>query len=207
VAVALLFPLLISPGPLWAAESGARAVVERTVSEVLEILAQKDWSTEARVSKIEEIAYQRFDFGTISRLVLARNYKKFSQAQRGEFEQEFKAYLSRSYGSRVDRYEQEKVEIAGERLEARGDVTVRTRIVGGQADGIEIHYRLREREGTWRVIDVVIEGVSLVSSYRSQFQELMGRGGPEHLLERLRAKNLDEEGVVPIPVSGKVSGY
>ena len=81
------------------------------------------------------------------------------------------------------------VEVVGARVESRGDVTVLTRIIGGQADGIEMHYRLREREERWRMIDVVIEGVSLVSSFRSQFKEVVSQGGPELLLERLKDKN------------------
>jgi len=169
--------------------SAARAVVRQTVDQVLAILANKDWPAEKRVSAIEQIAYARFDFDTIARLVLATNYRRFSAAQRVEFVNEFKSHLSRSYGSRVDRYEQEKVEITGARLEPRGDVTVLTRIVGGQADGVEMNYRLRSHEETWQVIDVVIEGVSLVSSFRSQFKEVVSQGGPELLLERLKDKN------------------
>lgn len=171
------------------ATAPARNVVRETVDQVLAILANKDWTVDRRVEAIEQIAYDRFDFDTISRLVLARNYRRFSPEQRREFVAEFKSHLSRSYGNRVDRYEQEKVDIIDARVEPRGDVTVLTRIVGGQADGIEMNYRLREREGRWMVIDVVIEGVSLVSSFRSQFKEVVNQGGPELLLERLKDKN------------------
>lgn len=167
----------------------ARRVVEETVTELLEILAQKDWAVEKRVSEIEALAYRRFDFETISRLVLARAYRKFSEEQRVEFVEQFKLHLSRSYGNRVDRYDQQTVRFLGERVEKRGDVTVRTRIVGGQADGIDMNYRLRERDGDWLVIDVVIEGVSLVANYRSQFKELMSQRGPAGLIEQLREKN------------------
>ncbi len=197
--VGVLAPLVL--GAAWLAWAGpaaassvpgteaAQGVVRQTVDDVLAILANKDWPVEKRIQAIEKIAYDRFDFSTISRLVLARNYRRFSPDQRIEFEEEFKAHLSRSYGNRVDRYEQEQVDIVGARVESRGDVTVLTRIIGGQADGIEMHYRLREREERWRMIDVVIEGVSLVSSFRSQFKEVVSQGGPELLLERLKDKN------------------
>ena len=79
------------------------------------------------------------------------------------------------------------------RVEPRGDVTVRTVVVGGQNDGVEIHYRMRKREGPWMVIDVVIEGVSLVSNFRSQFQEVVSEGGPALLRERLQQKNVARE--------------
>jgi len=169
----------------------AREVVRETVDEVLGILRHQDWTVERRVDAIEDVAYARFDFPTISRLVLARSYRRFSPEQRREFVGLFKSHLSHSYGSRVDRYGQEKVEIVGARREPRGDVTVITRVVGGDADGVEMHYRLRKRDQGWKVIDVVIEGVSLVSNYRSQFKEVVNRGGPDELLERLRDKTAE----------------
>jgi phospholipid transport system substrate-binding protein len=166
-----------------------QAIVRETVDQVLEVLAKKDLSVDQRVRQIEEITYDRFDFATISRLVLARRWKSLSSEQREEFVEQFKIQLSRSYGTRITRYEQEQVAILGSRVEPRGDVTVSTRIKGGTADGIGVDYRLRRRDGPWLVIDVIIEGVSLVSSYRSQFKEILGHDGPEELLKQLREKN------------------
>jgi len=169
--------------------SEAERIVRETVDQVLEVLARKDLDTDQRVRQIEQITYQRFDFATISRLVLSRKWKEFSPEQREDFLTQFKLLLSRSYGTRINRYEQEEVAILGHRVEPRGDVTVKTRIEGGTADGIEVDYRMRKKEGPWLVIDVIIEGVSLVSSYRSQFKEILGHGGPNALLEQLREKN------------------
>jgi phospholipid transport system substrate-binding protein len=165
-------------------------IVRQTVDQILAVLANKDHSVDQRVRQIEEIAYDRFDFATISRLALARRWKGFSPEQREEFVEQYKIQLSRRYGTRITRYEQEKVEILGSRIEPGGDVTVRTRIEGGSADGIEVNYRLRKKDGPWLVIDVIIEGVSLVSSDRSQFAEILGRGGPSELLKQMREKNL-----------------
>ena len=141
---------------------------------------------------IEKIAYARFDFTTMSRLVLARNWKRFSKDQQARFEVEFKTFLAKQYGTRLDSYQQEKVEVLGERAEPRGDVTVRTRIVGGDFEGADVDYRLRGKDGNWLVIDVVIEGISLVSNYRDQFKSVVGSGGPEALLDELKRKNAAE---------------
>jgi phospholipid transport system substrate-binding protein len=190
-AIALIaLALLATPGRADDA-SEAEAIVRETIDQVLEVLAKKDLSADQRVKQIEEIAYQRFDFATISRLVVARRWNEFTPEQQEEFLAQFKLLLSRSYGTRINRYEQEKVAILGHRVEPRGDVTVKTRIEGGSADGIEVDYRLRKREGPWLVIDVIIEGVSLVSSYRSQFKEILGHGGPSELLDQLREKNAE----------------
>ncbi|MBW2291823.1 MAG: ABC transporter substrate-binding protein, partial [Deltaproteobacteria bacterium] len=143
--------------------------------------------------------FGNFEFETISRLVLARNYKKFSKEQQQEFVDHFKIYLSRSYGTRLLRYADEKVEFRNARLEKRGDVTVMTAIVGGKADGIEMNYRVRNRTDSWKVIDVVIEGISLISNFRTQFKEIINRDGPEGLLARLRDKTFKAEDPEPDP--------
>jgi len=176
------------------ASSGAVAVVSQTVDDVLAILNDPNLTSEARRSRIEQVAYDRFDFKTMSQLVIARHWRSFSPEQRKEFIREFKAFLSRTYGDRIDRYSNERVEIVGERPAPRGDVKVMTRIVGGEYEGAEVEYRLRERDGTWRVIDVKVEGISLVINYRDQFKALLAREGPEGLLEQLKKKNAEVGG-------------
>jgi phospholipid transport system substrate-binding protein len=167
----------------------ARAAVAVAMEQVLAALSDDALSSAERRAKIEKIAYGNFDFATMSKLVLRRDWKKFSEAQRSEFVDEFKLHLAESYGSRLERYDQQEIEIAGERAEARGDVTVHTVIVGGQFDGAQVDYRMRKQAEGWLAIDVVIEGVSLVSNFHSQFAEIVGREGPEGLLKQLRDKN------------------
>jgi len=182
---------LAAPGVRAASESeaGARAVIAETVEEVLAVLRDKSVSAQSRIRSIEEIVYGRFDLYVMSRLVLARNWKRFSEEQKAEYVEEFKRYLTNSYGSRIERYDQQTVEILGEREEPRGDVVVKTKIVGGELEGALVDYRLRNQTGDWRVIDVVIEGISMVSNYRDQFKSIVSRGGPELLLKKLREKN------------------
>ncbi|HIG71975.1 MAG TPA: ABC transporter substrate-binding protein [Myxococcales bacterium] len=171
-----------------AAGAGARAMVESMVGKILVELAKEGIADEVKIKSLEAIVFTEFDFKSISRLVLARNVKKFSDEQLSEFTELFKVYLSRSYGSRLIRYANEDVVFKNARVEKRGDVTVMTAIVGGSADGIEMNYRVRGRDGTWRVIDVTIEGISLVSNFRSQFKDIVNRDQPEGLLSRLRDK-------------------
>ena len=190
------FALLLSvafPGALAAAQPApeARAAMDVTVTAVLDVLKAAGLSQAERLEKIEGITRESFDFETMARLVLKREWRRFSADQRGDFVREFSDYLAGSYGSRIDRYDQQSVDMNGERLEANGDVTVMTEIRGGEADGIEVNYRLRNRNGGWRVIDVVIEGVSLVSSFRSQFADVLSRGGPEEVLQRLIERNAE----------------
>jgi phospholipid transport system substrate-binding protein len=172
-----------------AAQSAPRAMVQTTIDAVLVVLRDASLSTEQKRSRIEKIAYQRFDFPTMSKLVLARNWKRFSKTQQAEFMEEFKRYLAVNYGNRIERYDQQTVEIVGERQEPRGDVTIHTVVRGGEFEGAVVDYRLRQTAGQWLAIDVIVEGISLISNFRDQFKEVLARGGPEELLEALRAKN------------------
>jgi phospholipid transport system substrate-binding protein len=172
-----------------ATAAGPQETMRETIDQVLAVLNDSSLDDDQRRASIEEIAYARFDMYTMSRLVLARAWKRFSTPQREEYITEFKKYLANNYGGRINRYDQEEVEILGAREEPRGDVTIRTRIVGGEFEDTLVDYRMRQKGDEWLVIDVVIEGISMVSNFRDQFKEVLSRGGPEHLLEKLREKN------------------
>ena len=165
------------------------AVVEETTSGVLGILAQQGLGSDEKRRRVEEIVYTHVDFETLSRLVLARNWSRFSPEQQKDFVAEFKRHLSLTYGKRIDSYKNERVLVVGSRQESQGDWTVKTKIVRGGSDDILVDYRLRSKEEQWRIIDMIIEGVSLVANFRSQFQDAMASGGPEHILSLLREKN------------------
>jgi phospholipid transport system substrate-binding protein len=85
--------------------------------------------------------------------------------------------------------------VDGERQEQRDDVTVQTKILrGGGSDDVLVDYRLRKTaDGQWKIIDVIVEGVSLVSNFRSQFQDIVANGGPDRLLSLLKEKNASGE--------------
>ncbi len=169
----------------------ARSVIDATLKEVLQVLAQKILSEADKKKRIEEIAYAHFDFDTMSRLILARNWRHFSQAQRDAFVAEFKKHLSLTYGENLMRYKNETVATTSARAEKNGDVKVRTKIVRSTADPLLIDYRLRQRETTWYVIDVIIEGISLVANFRTQTQAIISDVGADRLIERLRKKNAE----------------
>ena len=172
-----------------AAAADPRETMQETIDQVLAVLNDPERNHEQRLTAIEEIAYARFDMRTMSRLVLGRDWKRFSDVQKDEYLKAFKLYLANNYGDRINRYDQQKVEIIGVRDEPRGDKTVQTKIVGGEFDDTRVDYRMRDKSGTWLVIDVVIEGISTVSNFRDQFREVLSRGGPDHLLDVLREKN------------------
>jgi len=179
------------------AAPGPREVVEQTSEQVIAVLNEPGLSREARRERVEAIVIANMDFPTVSRLVLARNWSRFSPQQQEEFMREFQRHLAATYGRRLDEYQNETVTILSDRREANGDWTVRSKIVRG-ADGrndILVDYRLREIAGQWKIIDFIIEQVSLVANFRAQFQDMVARGGPEHVLQVLREKTAKGEAI------------
>ncbi len=186
--------LLACLAPVAHAGESPRALVEKMTQQAVDILGNRSLSSDEKRHRIEDLAYANIDFDTMSRLVLARNWSRLSPAQQEEFVKLFREHLALTYGRNIESYNNEKVEVVGERDEGRGDWSVKTKILrgGGSAD-VLVDYRLRQENDAWRIIDVVIERVSLVANFRSQFQEIMSDGGPTKLLEVLREKNAKGE--------------
>jgi phospholipid transport system substrate-binding protein len=186
---ALAFGLALFAAAAFAAPADdARKTMEETVADVLAILDDKSLSQQVKRDRIQAIAYDRFDFETMAKLTLKRDWKKFEAAQQQEFVKEFRDHLSARYGENIGRYENEKVEVTSHKAETNGDVSVKTVIRGGKYDGTPVDYRLRNAS-EWRVIDVVIENVSLVSSFRTQFADVLAKRGPSGVLAKLKERN------------------
>jgi phospholipid transport system substrate-binding protein len=194
-ASALLVAGLALAAPAMGAGGEApRALVDQLSKDVLGVLADKGTSTDQKRQRLEQLVVANVDFDTLSRLVLARHWSDFSSTQQEEFVREFKRHLSLTYGKNLDSYHDEKITITGDREEARGDWTVNSKILrGGGSNDISLDYRLRKVSGQWRIIDFIIENVSLVANYRAQFQDILGGGKPESLLAMLRDKNAKGE--------------
>jgi phospholipid transport system substrate-binding protein len=186
--------LLMAAGvaPVDAAD-GPRDVVKKTANDVVAVLADKSLSESDKRTRIETIVYAQIDFDTLSKLVLARHWVQLTPQQQDQFRHEFRQHLSITYGRNLDSYKNERVLITGDRKEQRDDWTVHTKIVRGGPDDIVVDYRLRNRENLWRIIDVIVEGVSLVANFRSQFQEIMANGGITKLIKLLQEKNAKGE--------------
>lgn len=162
------------------------------VDEVLKVLADPEMAKEARIADrraaLRRIAGEIFDFAEISRRSLARHWQARSPAEQQEFVRLFGDLLERAYISKIETYSGEKIEYPGEVVD--GDViTVRTRIISKQGTAIPVDYRMFQQSGNWRAYDALIEGVSLVANYRSQFNSVIQRSSYGDLVKTLRAKS------------------
>jgi phospholipid transport system substrate-binding protein len=188
-SVNVLLAILAASG-LAIAAAGPRDVVRTLADQVLAVLKDKNLSSAQKREQIENIADRGVDFATMSKLVLARNLSRFSDAEQVQFQHEFRRHLSVTYGDSVDSYKNEEVVITGDREESRGDVTVKSKIArGGGGDDILVDYRLRQVNGEWKIIDFVVEGVSLIANFRSQFQDLLANQTPAQLIALIHEKN------------------
>jgi phospholipid transport system substrate-binding protein len=123
----------------------------------------------------------------LSKRTLGLNWNKFTPDQRKEFVELFKTILKDAYVDKITAYTNEQVNFTKEVSLSEDTVEVQSGVVtkGGETP---INYRVMKKENNWKVYDVVIEGVSLISNYRTQFREILGNNPPETLIETLRKK-------------------
>jgi len=142
------------------------------------------------VELLEEIVAPHVDFESVSRQVLRRHWRQASEDQRRRFTEEFRQLLLRTYAAAVPEYVDQTLTYQSIRT-TRGDgrATVYTRIARKGEPPIGLDYRLHRVDGAWRIVDVVVEGVSLVQTYRSAFAEELKRSALDGLIERLAVKN------------------
>lgn len=192
IAVIFLGWIVVFFGCLTAAwgEGTPTGAVKETVDQVFVVLrdqALKDPARQTeRRAKLEEIIGKRFDYGEMAKRTLASQWKKLSPEQQQEFVTLFQQFLANSYVGNVDGYSGEEVEYLKER-EKGNFAEVQTKVVSPKVQ-IPLDYRLLQKNGEWRVYDVVIDGVSLMKNYRGQFSRIINSSSFEALLEKLRSK-------------------
>lgn len=171
--------------------------VRETVSRILRILedpALKNPAQQAqRRRMLEEIAADRFDYAEMSKRVLGANWRPLTEAQRKEFVEVYKSFLSDKYAGRIDDYTGQKqaVSYLSERIEG-SYAEVRTELRSDKTT-LPMDYRLLLKDGRWSAYDIIIEGVSLVSNYRSQFQKIIRESSYEELINKLRARSIPSD--------------
>jgi phospholipid transport system substrate-binding protein len=162
--------------------------ISRVVQTVDDPELKKNPTTRAQA--IRKIADEIFDFRETAQRSLGRHWQARTPAERQEFVPLFADLLERTYISRIESYGGEKISYVGEVID--GDqATVRTTITTKQGTPVPVEYRMLRRSDRWLVYDVVIEGISLVGNYRTQFNKIIQTSSYPELVKRMRAR-LDE---------------
>jgi phospholipid transport system substrate-binding protein len=169
-------------------------LVKSTADDVLAIV-KKDKDIQAGDQKkifalAEEKILPNFDFDRVSRMVLGKNWSRASKEQQDAFQKEFRSLMLRTYATALGKYRNQTINYKPLRAEPSDkEVTVKTEIVQPGGQPIAVDYSLEKTGEAWKVYDIVIEGVSLVTNYRGQFSNEIRQSGMDGLIQKLADKN------------------
>lgn len=179
----------------------ARATLEKTVSDILDDIRSPQFANSATrdsvIKKMENEVRGVFDFGEFSSRTVGPRWKTFTEAQKTAFADAFADLLFTTYLNKITGYNGESVAYTGETVSPDGK-RVEVKSVISMSDGrkIPVSYRMLPKNGSWRVYDVIIENISLVKNYRTQFANILQKASPEELVEKIaaRARELAAQG-------------
>jgi phospholipid transport system substrate-binding protein len=167
------------------------STVQANVNKVLDVLRdpalKADSAKTAKKEKLRSIYENMFDEVELSKRTLARNWNKLNTGQRKEFVLLYQEVLEKAYIDKILSYTNEKITYEKETKLTENQFEVQTEIITSSKK-IPIFYRVILSSGSWKVYDVIIENVSLVQNYRTQFNNILEKNTPEQLLEILRKK-------------------
>jgi phospholipid transport system substrate-binding protein len=168
--------------------------IQTNVNKVLDVLRDPKLKAESekkiKKEKLEAIYEQMFDEVELSRRTLGGNWTKLNAPQQQEFTQLYRQVLEKAYIDKILSYTNEKIVFPKENMLASNQAEVQTKVITSSKE-IPIFYKVIQKNGTWKVYDVVVENVSLVQNYRSQFNDILAKNTPDQLLEILRKKVKD----------------
>lgn len=203
-AVALVLPLTT---PAMAAEEAPDELVRRVANDVLQIIQQdRDLraGSQSRMAELmEEKIAPNFDFQRMTRLAVGKSWRQATPEQQKRLADEFRTLLIRSYSTAYSAYRDIEVEVKPLRVQPSDeDVTVRTLIkVPGGGQSVNVDYSMFKASSSWKVYDVTVDGISLVTTYRGTFAEQINKGGIDALIKALADMNAAK--AAPLPAGTK----
>ena len=181
--------LLLCPFPAFA--GAPMDSIQKEVNALLNVLSDPalkgDAAKEEKEKKIWAIADNIFNYYELSRRTLGRDWKRLNADQQKEFVELFSKFLANIYMGRILEYSDEKVNFTKESMLSETRAEVQSEVVTSSKK-IPIYYRMIFKDGRWEVYDVIIEGVSMIRNYRSQFRQILNRESPDALLKTLRER-------------------
>ena len=189
IIIAAIFTLNIAASMAGHSPLGA---IQSTIDKVLEVMRDKSFSQpekkEERRDRISTQIRDRFHFVEMSKRSLAKHWKKRTPEERAEFVKIFSDLLEASYISKIESYTDEKITYDKETIKGKGKYSVVNTTIVTKSVEIPIDYKLIDKDGKWWVYDVIIEGVSFVSTYRSQYNRIIIKDSFAALLDSMRKK-------------------
>lgn len=163
--------------------------VRQTINSVLDTLSNQALPEQEREAKVREVVLQRFSFEEMAKRSLGRHWQDRTPEEQQEFLQLFTDLLENSYIDKIERSEgKETINYTEETIE-NGNASVQTEIIQKGDQNIDVEYRLLKHNGDWQVYDVIIERVSLVNNYRTQFNKILLQESYEELIKKMKLKS------------------
>ena len=188
-SVAVL-PLLLPAVPALAGAptEQLKSSIDQVIRVIEDTALKAEGSTEKRRVAIREAASNTFDFGEAAKRSLGKHWQSLSEQDRQEFTGLFADLLERGYVARIEEYSGEKIVYAGDNVDADSAI-VKTRFTTKSGTEIPVDYRMLRKGDRWLVYDVTVEGLSLVSNYRGQFNKIIETSSFQDLVKRMKARN------------------
>jgi phospholipid transport system substrate-binding protein len=195
-----LFALMLLATPAAAQDAGPEALVKKITADVMEaIKSDKQLAAGDRQKALklaEEKILPHVDFEEAARLAMGRSWSQASAEQKKRLVQEFRSMLVRTYSASISAYEGQTMKVLPVRMKPDDtEVTVRNQYIRQGAKPVAIDYSMRKTDGGWKIFDIVVEGVSLVLTYRSEFDAVVKQQGVDGLIKALAQKNTPRSGV------------
>ncbi|HEY8191843.1 MAG TPA: ABC transporter substrate-binding protein [Alphaproteobacteria bacterium] len=170
------------------AGDGGQKFIEGMAQRAVDFLANTTMSQDQKAVEFRNLLQDSFDLETIGRFALGRYWNTATPEQRKEYQRLFRDMVVKVYSNRFKEYQGQKVETRSHRNDANGDVIVTSFIVPETGAEIQVDWRTRNKNGKWKIVDVIVEGVSMSVTQRSDFSSVIQRGGGDMkvLLDYLR---------------------
>lgn len=168
----------------------AKTFVDSLASKGIAFWENANISPEERASEWRSLLQTNFDMTTIGKFVLGQYWKQATPAQQKEYQSLFQDMIVRVYSQRFGEYQGQKLEVTKARPEGKYDILVNSFVVPQSGEKISVDWRVREKGGSFKVVDIVVEGVSMALTHRADFASVIQRGGGniDVLIEHLRQK-------------------
>jgi phospholipid transport system substrate-binding protein len=163
-----------------------------TIEKVLTILKEPAAKSERR-DRLRQAIYPSFDFAEMAKRSLGAHWQRRNPTEQQEFVKLFTDLVESSYVDAIESYNGEKVVVANEKQD-KDLAEVNTKIITKQGEEFAIDYKLHEASGSWKIYDAVIENVSLVNNYRSQFNRVIAKSSYEDLMAKMKDKQFEAPG-------------
>ena len=185
---ALPFLLAAVPALAGAPTDQLKSSIDQVIKVLDDTALKAEGSAEKRRAAIRQAANNTFDFGEAAKRSLGKHWQGLSEQDRQEFTGLFADLLERGYVTRIEEYSGEKIIYAGDNVDA-DTATVKTRFTSKSGTEVPIDYRMLRKGDRWLVYDVTIEGLSLVSNYRGQFNKIIETSSYQDLIKKMKARN------------------